>query len=273
MIRLVALDIDGTLTNIPAELSERNVEAIKNAQEHGIFVTIATGRGFFGSSMIAERMHINGPMIIYGGALTVHSETGETLQGLCLPEDAVREVLDYAAELGVHAQIYQDDQVVVEKDNPFFARYCARLALPHRIDSTLRHWERYRDIPKILVMVEPEAQAHFRALFDERFGDVLQITTSQPGYVEINNRRATKGQAVAALAEKMGLSVDEVCAVGDSYLDTDMIRWAGLGACVADGVPEVKAISDLLIPPCDDNGVAWLLDSLSKGIIPESYVG
>ena len=272
MIRLVALDIDGTLTNVPMQLSERTVKAIAGAQERGIFVTIATGRGYFGSRMIAEQMRIDGPMIVYGGALTVDAGTGKTLQSLCLPSDAVRGVLDYAGELRVHAQIYQDDQVISERRTMFFERYCARLNLPNRVEPGLRSWAEYRDVPKVLVITPPEEQQEVRRRFAERFGCVLAVTTSQPGYVEINNPKATKGMALAALAETMGIPVEQVCAVGDSYLDIDMIRWAGLGACVADSVPDVKAVSDLLLPACDDEGVACLLEALSRGELPEPAV-
>lgn len=99
-----------------------------------------------------------------------------------------------------------------------------------------------------------------RGKFIEKLGERAHVTRSQPTFIEINAPGVSKGSALARLAKIMGIDRSEVAAVGDSYLDQDMIEWAGMGVCVEDGVPEVKAAADVIIPPCMENGVAAFID-------------
>ena len=259
-IKLIALDIDGTLTgNLESTVSKRNLEAITEAQRQGVFVTIATGRASFSTRPFWKLLHIEGPSIQYGGAWTVDTVTEELLDSKSLDPLVVRDVMRFAREMGVSAQLYVGNTIYVGEENPFTSAYVKKNGMPVVVDPDI--CERlYENVPKLLAFSEAENEPAMRARFEERFAGKAHITRSQSTFIEINDFAATKGGALSRLAEKMGIQREEVAALGDSYLDQDMIEWAGTGVCVENGAQEVKDASDVIAPACADDGVAWYIE-------------
>lgn len=97
-------------------------------------MTVSTGRGYFASSYIWKQLKIQGPVIIYGGAIIMDTRTDQPIHTTAIPPELVRELLERANELGIHAHIYQGDWVIWEKPSLFGEKYCERLGLPHRAD-------------------------------------------------------------------------------------------------------------------------------------------
>lgn len=258
-IKLIALDIDGTLTNQPNDVSEGNRRAVQSAIEAGVIVTLATGRGRIATKPIWEVLKLHGPSIQYGGAMTVDIDSGKLLQIHALDPEVIREVLEYSVSVGVHAQIYVDDVVIFEKIGPRARQYIERHHLPYLVDQDIRK-KTYRNVPKILAFAELEHKDEVLAQFRKRFAGIAQVSQSNPGFIEINCLGVTKASALMELSQALGIPQSEIAALGDNYLDQEMIEWAGIGACVADGAEEVKAVSDLIIPPCSEDGVAYFIE-------------
>jgi len=259
-IRVIALDIDQTLTWEKDVISSRNMQAIRRAQEAGVFVTIATGRGFLSSKKIWQQLNIKGPTIQYGGAMIVHSPDGEPISVSGLPSDLVGEVLEFAHDLNIHAQIFEGDTVVAEKDCDFFTYYHNRTNLPYRIDSDLRK-KTHTNIPKILAYTDPSIASEYREKIQNKFAGRVDVTISQPGFIEINGCGVSKGAALSRVSDILNIPRESIAALGDSTLDISMIEWAGCGVCVENGTPEAKAAADLIIPACRDDGVAYFSEN------------
>lgn len=258
-IRLIALDIDGTLTNLPGEVSERNRRAVRAAIDAGVIVVLATGRGCIATRPIWSTMDLHGYSIQYGGAMTVDIDSGRIVFLHALDQEVIREVLDFSVSIGIHAQIYQNDVVIFEKPSAFASKYIDRHHLPYEIDPEIRR-KSYANVPKILAFAEQEREFEVLGAYRERLKDIAQVSRSNPGYIEINCLGVTKATALEELAKMLGVARSEVAALGDNYLDQEMIAWAGTGVCVADGAEEVKAIADLIIPRCDEDGVAYFIE-------------
>lgn len=253
------LDIDDTLLSRQRPVSPGNLAAIRRAQAAGMLVTIATGRGGFGARPVWESLGIEGPVILYGGATAIDTRTGENVffEGLDIP--AVREALTFAREVGVYAHIYDHDVVLTEKEIPFTGIYCARQNLTFRVVPELRG-EGCRETPKVLVYVDPAEESRYQAIFRERFEGQLEVAASQPGFIELNRLHCNKGTALLRVAEILGIPREATAAAGDNTLDLEMLRMAGLSACVANGQQVVKEAADMVIPACDEDGVAWFID-------------
>lgn len=258
-VKLIALDIDGTLTNKPNEVSERNRRAVRAAIDAGVVVTLATGRGRIATKPIWDLLNLHGPSIQYGGAMTVEIDSGRLLQIHALDPEVIREVLNYSASIGIHAQIYVDDVVIFEKTGLFAEQYIERHHLPYRIDPDIRA-KTYHDVPKILAFAELDRQDEILAAYRERFAGIAQVSRSNPGFIEINCLGVTKASALEGLSHILGIAQGEIAALGDNYLDQEMIEWAGTGVCVADGAEEVKAVADMIIPACAEDGVAYYIE-------------
>ena len=258
-IRLLALDIDGTLTNQLHEVSDENTTAIRRACNAGVFVTIATGRGRLASTCIADALRIHGPVVHYGGAWIVDTPGGETLKVFPLEPDVVHQVLLIARELKTTAQIYQEDLVLVEYANSFSTRYVEKFRLPlclepHALDKT------FRDVPKMLLLTTEDREEEVMNACAEMLGSSAEVSRSQRGFIEINCVGVNKATGLVYVAEMLDIMREEIAAIGDSYLDMEMMRWAGIGACVENGVEAARDCADVIIPSCDDNGVARFIE-------------
>ena len=110
MYKLIALDIDDTITLTPRVVPDEIIEAVKKAKEHGIHVTVATGRGWLGSKLIIDQLDVTDPVINYGGAMVNEPRTGRALHANEIPPELVTNVLGEAKALGMHAHIYQGDK-------------------------------------------------------------------------------------------------------------------------------------------------------------------
>ena len=96
MYKLIALDIDDTITLNPRVVPDEIIEAVKKAKEHGIHVTVATGRGWWGSKLIIDQLDVTDPVINYGGAMVNEPRTGRALHTQEIPPELVTEVLGEA---------------------------------------------------------------------------------------------------------------------------------------------------------------------------------
>ncbi len=260
-MKLLALDIDDTLVMTGRLPSERLKRAVRLAEEHGVTVVLATGRGFLGSKKIRESLSVYGPLIHYGGAVVSDGRTGEHLfVNYLRPEDVIT-AFAIADTFGFHAQIYEEDTVVFREENAFTKQYTGILNLPFLVDPQLLY-RPLDNIPKVLFAVDPAKEAELypeiRALLPKH----LSVLCSKPGFVEIGSVSSTKGAALKKVAAMLHIPREEVTAIGDNTLDLDMIEWAGTGICVANGNALVKEKADLIIGSCEDEGVAAYLESV-----------
>ncbi len=261
MYKLLVLDIDDTLTNVARVVPPENLAAIRRAQEAGVYVTYATGRGYFGAEAIRRQIGMQGPAINYGGALIYDTRTDAPMFCTSLSPELVHELLLLAEELGVHAQLYQGNGIVYREENHWSTRYWSFLDLPHEADPHILE-KRWENVPKVLFIAEPERVQDLLPRLMERFRGRAKVSGSLANYIEFNDPFAHKGSATAWVADYLGIDRSEVVAVGDNLLDLEMIEWAGLGAAVANGNPAVKEKADIVIPACTENGVAWLIDNI-----------
>ena len=258
--KLFAMDIDDTLLPRGGVISERNKDAIRRAEEAGIYVTIATGRGFHGSSWVWKELGLHRLIINYGGAMINDAATGKPFFVTELESDTVTYILDLAEELGVHAHLYQGDEIVYEHEHDYGRRYSQALGLPARIEPNVRKMV-WKNVPKVLVITEPDRVKELLPYFSEKLGGRAAVSASSPGFIEFNKIGENKGTALARLAEHLGVSREETAAIGDNTLDYEMVAWAGLGCCVADGNDLVKSAAKVVAPSCAEDGVAWFIDN------------
>ena len=256
------LDIDDTLIGNDKRISETNLAAISRAQAAGVLVTIATGRGYLGATSVWQALNIQGPVIVYGGARVMDTRTDEELFSAPIEPGLIREALTCAREWGLHGQIYQGDTVIFAQENGFTESYTSYLRLPYVIDPELMEKE-WHNVPKVLVYATPgEQEQEMNARFAKRFEGRLEVASSKPGFIEINQFGMNKGSAMLRTAELLGIAQEETVAIGDNTLDLQMIQMAGLGVCVENGQQVVKDAASLIAPACEADGVAWVIDNI-----------
>ena len=112
----------------------------------------------------------------------------------------------------------------------------------------------------MLIYAPPEQEETFKRIVTKQLPKHLHALGSKPGFIEIGDIGVTKGTALKALSEKLGIDRAQTSAIGDNTLDQDMIEWAGIGCCVKNGKESVQAVADMILPAQAEEGVAWFIE-------------
>jgi Cof subfamily protein (haloacid dehalogenase superfamily) len=245
-VRLLALDLDGTLLNSRGELTERNFRAIREARERGVRVALVTGRRFRDARPLALQLGLDVPVIAHNGALTKHARTLETVAAKLLPLEAAREVLRVGRAEGADALVSDDPQgagVLVydhlSDDNRALAKYIAWSRRIHgdEAEEAVRrvpHLEDYLDHPPVHVAFSGN-YATMRQLDEtlrRELGESVKVLSTMYlkqdfALVDVLHPEVSKGVGVAAAANEYGFMREEVMAIGDNFNDLEMLEFAG----------------------------------------------
>ena len=254
-IRMIVTDLDGTLVNAAYEISEENKKAVKAAEARGVPTVIATGRMHRSAVNYAKELGVDAPIISYNGAI-VKTAGDELLASSYLEPQVVERVLVYAFAQGWYVQSYVGDALyyverteaarVYESASKIFGEAIGRGGMLAKTN----------EVPKLLVVVPADKIDDAILDLRNRFRNEADVMQSSPTYIEIVRPGVSKARAMLALAEKRGVSAEEIMALGDSGNDVEMIRAAGLGVAMGNAIPAVKEAADEIVPPCEENGFA-----------------
>ena len=237
-IRLIALDLDGTLLNSRGELSGRNRAAIESARGRGVSVALVTGRRFRDARPLALELGLDVPVIAHNGALTKHALTLETVSAILMPVGAARAVVRLGRAHGADALV-SDDHVGagllvydhITEGNTALAKYIAwsRRVVGETAAQAIRRvpsLEDYLDHDPLHVAFSGGCAAMERlaeVMRRELGASVRLLLTLYPktdfALLDILHPDASKGAGLAAVAAEQGLVRDEVMAVGDNFND------------------------------------------------------
>ena len=260
-IRLLALDLDGTVVSPDLQVDERDVEALARAEAAGIAVVACTGRPFPGAMIWIRRLGLHGPFVCYQGA-EIRTPDGETWLDQGLPRDVALAVIRYCDERDLHVQAYRDDRLIVARDRPEARDYAHHAGMDFHVVGDLAK-ALGPTTPK-LVIVAPAATID-RTLpeLQQAFEEDVYAATSMPTYLEVTRKGATKSRALSVLCERLGVERSATAAAGDGRNDIPMLEWAQLGVAIAGSRPEVIAAADgRTVPPPGGAGMVALVDAL-----------
>jgi Cof subfamily protein (haloacid dehalogenase superfamily) len=265
VIRLLALDVDGTLIDETMPIPERVRQAVAQAQEQGVTVTLATGRMLEATVPFALDLEIETPLICYQGGLIQAPGAEEPLYRATMDPRLVREALVWNAEQGWHMVLYADDALFVAErrypDSLYRDLLGENLQWADDLVSVLDH---HRPV-KFLFIAEPTQADLIEAATRERFEGRLEIVRSHARFVEGNPLGVSKGDALRRLADHLGISQKQVMAIGDQGNDVSMIAWAGVGVAMGNGSQAAKAAADWVAPPFSENGTAVAIEHFIMG--------
>lgn len=259
-IRLVALDLDGTLIGDDLVLRPRVAEAIRLARAAGTRATIVTGRMFQAARPFAEELAIDGPIVCYQGAAIFDVRSGKILRQTPVHQSVTREVLDWAHRHGVHAQCYADDELYVEQINRFSKRYTDIAQVEPLLVPSLREAFAERPSIKVVLVDEPERCEHHIVALHELLGERAYITRSHVDFVEVVDPAVNKGEAFRFVADHHGVPLDETLAVGDSWNDVPLLETAAVGVAMGSAPPELRSHADAVVADVANDGVAEAIE-------------
>ncbi|HXN72938.1 MAG TPA: HAD family hydrolase [Candidatus Acidoferrales bacterium] len=278
-IKLIAMDIDGTLLNSRAELPEQNALAVAEAASRGIEIVLVTGRRFDFARPIADALHCDLHLIVNNGAL-IKSKNGETHQQHLLPSNIARQVLEATTEFRANAGVCfnrpLDRQMVFEKvdwDDPrrsgYFRRNRAYIAEVSPLEDCLNgedpiqvlYTGACRPIRAAMRQLSalPIAEAFTLALTEYESRDFSILDVLRLG--------VNKGVALKEWSRRKGVAREEVMAIGDNWNDREMLEFAGLPVVMANSVEDLKGFGWTMTSSNNENGVAAAINTYALGKI------
>ena len=279
-VRLLALDLDGTLLNSRGEISARNRRALDAARARGVRVALVTGRRFRDARPLALELGLDVPVIAHNGALTKHARTLETVSATLLPLAAAREVLRVGRAHRADPLVSDDPAGAgvlvydhVDEENRPLAEYIrwSRRIHGHEAEEAVRRvpsLEAYLDHPPVHITFSGAGGEieHLAATLERELGESVRLMiTLYPrinfGLVDVIHPEVSKGVGLAAVAAEQRVEPAEVMAVGDNHNDLEMLAFAGTRVAVANAEPAVRELAGVrLTASNDEDGVALAVE-------------
>ncbi|MGN0661692.1 MAG: Cof-type HAD-IIB family hydrolase [Faecalibacterium sp.] len=265
-IRLIALDLDGTLLNDRKELTAPTVRALTAAAERGVWIVPATGRTASGVPAALRALPGVRYAITANGARVIDLVSGETLRELYIPQPLALDAYDRLMQYECVVDIFQDGQGYTSAAN--------RAQIDRFVPENLRPYIRTtrQDLPDMRAYIAAQQRGleKFTLFFltdaerlrawNEMTALGLEVVSSLPLNMELNAAGVNKGAGLLALADALGLPASALMACGDGGNDIEMLRAAGLGVAMANGFPEVRAAADFVTRSNEEDGVAYAIE-------------
>lgn len=279
-IRLIALDLDGTLLNSRGEVSERNRCAIAEVRERGVRIALVTGRRFRDARPLALELGLDVPVISHNGALTKHARTLETVAAMLLPLEAAQAVLRVGKLHGADAMVSDDPHGKgllvydhVSGNNQALAKYIAWSRRIHGDDAEagirrVASLEEYLGHAPIHISFSGSCTRMKRltAILEREVEESVKIMgTFYPkldfALLDVIHPASSKGAGLAAVATEQNLTREEVMAVGDNFNDLEMLHYAGTGVIMGNAEAPLHDIEDFYKTATnDEDGVAAAIE-------------
>jgi len=263
-VRLVALDIDGTLltpgvthTALP---DPQMTNVIAELMAAGLTVVLATGRMYPGTVRIAHHLGISNPLICQQGAST-HQLDGTVIHRFAIDQEIAHELAAFAMEANWPYAWFDAERYLVSHPNPASQHFADVSGIDIEHHPTPQHSGVIATGIDIISTVEHSSEIHRQ--IEHKYGNRVELLDF-PSVTAVHSAEASKGKALQVLAEDLGIAQQEVLAIGDSVNDVSMLQWAGHGAAPAHCDRYAKAAADEVLNGNGVEGVTALLKAVLR---------
>ncbi|MFN2501540.1 MAG: Cof-type HAD-IIB family hydrolase [Pyrinomonadaceae bacterium] len=281
MIKLLALDLDGTILNSSGQVPDANREAIRAAEKKGVLVTIATGRRFRDAQPVGRHLRLNAPLITHNGALLKYAEGEETVAVSLISAETSLEVIRVGKAFGGDALVSTDPYGAgtllydrVSEDNLPLQKYLRWSETLHGMAAR----EAVAQVPELEAVVTSHDIVHIsfsgncsamesmQSVLSAELGNTVTILpTIYPRrdftLIDILPPNASKGHGLSILSEIAGLYPENVMAIGDNFNDLEMLEYAGTAVVMGNADPRLLERDDLIATSSNDEcGVAAAIE-------------
>lgn len=272
-IKVIIMDIDGTLTNNEKVITQKTKDALIEAQKAGAVLVLASGRPTSGLMDFAEELKMNenhGLLVSFNGSKVTDCETNKVLFNETMSVEQGQAVLEHMKKFDVIPMVVKDDYMYVNdvynnmidyKGEPFnIIKYEGRnnkFKLCEKSDLAT-----FADYPlnKILTAGSPEyLEEHYKEMM-EPFKDTLSCMFTADFFFEYTAKGIDKAKALDTVLIPMGYKKEEMIAFGDGHNDASMVKYAGIGVAMANAVDALKEAADEVTLSNEEDGIAYTLN-------------
>ncbi|MGX7418534.1 Cof-type HAD-IIB family hydrolase [Carnobacterium gallinarum] len=266
MIKLIAIDIDGTLLTSEHQLSENVCLAIQAAKNQGVKIVLCTGRPIVGVMPYLEKLGLREATdiaITQNGALVQETASEKVLSHLTIELNQLKKIEQFAKNQKAQLTFFDDQHMYSLHPEP------SQLVLDDAkiLHTDLRQVTREELteemlLTKAMFLGTPLEIDHLLADLPTDFLAEFYCVRSVPYNFEFLNPAASKGEALRLLAESLNLTAEEVMAIGDAENDRSMLEYAGNSVVMANALPEIQALATFVTKSNDESGVAYAIEEL-----------
>lgn len=266
-IKLIAIDLDGTLLNNQKKISTATKQAIVRALEKDIAIVLATGRPFIGMRYALNQLDLRREgqfCISNNGALIHRNVEGECIAETTLGNEDYRYFEALSRELDVHFHAFSKQNLyTANKDiSRFSVRESSLTEIPLHY-CAVEEMDKGIRFPKLMMIDE---QAVLNAAIDQlpaQLYDQYTIIKSTPNFLEILDKRVNKGAALRNVAERLNIPREQIMAIGDEENDIAMLQYAGCGVAMGNAISPLKNMAQFVTKTNEEDGVACAIEQLA----------
>ena len=256
MIKLFAIDMDGTLLNTNHEINPSTKEAINQLNATGVKTVLTSGRLISSIKFATKELGEENPMVATNGAL-IMANADKILGQHPLEDSHIKELVKFCEEDTFYSNRLDEDRLAHLKiNNDYGLNYQCNISITENPYEDLK--QRAKPAYKILIGClnsHPYGEEKAVKIIKEAFEDRLYVTSSGPGAIEIMEPHVNKWGGVKELSNFLGIKIDEIAAIGDSYNDLPMVENAKIGFAMGNANETVKSIADYVVADNDGDGI------------------
>ena len=263
--KLIAMDLDGTLSNDRKIITEKTKAALMAAQKKGIRLALASARpspGLFRERDVLQMQDYGGILMSYNGGRIVDAETGKVLFETAMDPEETKQVLRYLESLPVTPILDDGGQFYVTDKNGYKVDYeCRNNNMVCQEVENLADFLHFAPI-KILMSADPEKIRDIQAQIAAHLPESLTVVQTAPFYLEVIPACINKGQGIRDICGVLGIAPAQVIAFGDAQNDIPMLQAAGMGVAMGNATQAVKAAANYVTLSNNEDGIAAALEKL-----------
>ena len=262
MTKLIALDLDGTLTDDKKNITSHTLEALMQVQHQGVRVVLASGRPPYGMRPLARQLHLEqygGIILCYNGGHVEDCTTGEVYVERQLPEEVLPMLHRFQQESGMTLMTYYEDKIYTEHPDDEYVGISAFNNKMQVVGLTDFVSQAPRPLNKCLMVGPHDKQVVWEKKIREATSSQLYVCHSTPYFIEILPKGIDKGPSLVSLCHRLGISPSEMMTFGDSNNDKQMILLAGIGVAMGNADDDIRQVADFVTLDNNSDGVAHAL--------------
>lgn len=263
--KLIAMDMDGTLTNSQKEISPKTKKILIQLQEKGVKLVLASGRptpGLFKEAKELKMDQFGGYLLSFNGAAVHEYPSMRLIYSNTIDPHYILPIINNAKALNLGVITYKNNDLIVDDPKTYKADYEQKITgMNMKVVDDLRDYIDFA--PNKFLISGPEQ--YLKTVFQDfkmPFGNLLSIYTSAPFYVEVVSNGINKSVGLKHVAEDMKIEAENIIAFGDEMNDLVMIQYAGYGVAMGNAVKPVKLIADEITDTNDCDGIAKTLSKI-----------
>ena len=264
--KLLVLDVDGTLLNDEREISKRTLAALLKVQQMGVRIVLASGRPTYGLMPLAKTLELGnygGFVLSYNGCQIIKAQNGEIVFERRINPEMLPYLEKKSRKNGFAIFTYHDDTLITDSpDNEYIKNEALLNNLKIIREDEFSTAIDFAPCKCMLVSDKEKALIGLEQHWEKRLAGTLDAFRSEPYFLEVVPCGVNKANTLGALLEHLGVTREEVIAVGDGVCDVTMLQLAGMGVAMGHSQDSVKVCADYVTASNEEDGVALAVEKL-----------